>query len=118
MVAIAGMAFLTPFISMLGAFWTIYYAIPGGLTCRHLWVLGVYFAWILSAASTNLFYVCMKSTIEKHWWLVFWKDLLVGLAGTVGFPIASTIGIFNNCNCWSSACLSDKGFVPVGVIDT
>jgi len=111
----ATIAFLPPLVSMLGAFWIIYYAIPMGFTCRHVWVLLVYFLWCLSAILTSSLYLLMGNS-SWYWGLTCLKDLLVA-ANTVGWPIASVIGVHNSCQCWSSAWPFGNGFIPVGVTE-
>jgi hypothetical protein len=45
-------ALLPVFVSALGAFVILWYAVPNGFSCRHVWVVGVFLCSLLSVAHT------------------------------------------------------------------
>ncbi|KAJ9659495.1 hypothetical protein H2198_003070 [Neophaeococcomyces mojaviensis] len=93
-------AFLPVLVSALGAFIILYYAIPKGFSCRHVWVIAVFVCWIFSVGYTWVLYFFVQGA--AHWWAVLIKDGIIGGANLL-MVIFSTVGLFNNCYCWSAA---------------
>lgn len=93
-------ALLPVFVSALGAFVILWYAVPNGFSCRHVWVVGVFFCYLLSVAYTWVWYSPRQE--RAHWRAVLIKDGLVALA-SIPMVFLSTAGLFNNCYCWSVA---------------
>lgn len=112
--ALALAGFFPAVVSALASGLIIWYAVPSGFSCRHSWILGVFFLWVVSSLVTNGLYFCARGSY--HWWIVFTKDLFVFLC-TAGLPMASTVGAFNTCRCQNSEWRSESGYVPVGVED-
>ncbi|PVH79747.1 hypothetical protein DL98DRAFT_572384 [Cadophora sp. DSE1049] len=117
-VAMAFFAFLPILVSMIGAFLIIWYAVPVGWNCRHLWLLGIFCSWIASAIWTSVTYVRSKKNADGHklWVHVLRKDGVIALSGAC-MILLSTAGLFNNCWCWSAFMLRrEDAFVPLEAI--
>ena len=84
------------------AFYIHWMAVPNGLGCRHFWILGVFFAWIVSAVFTTASYWWLRRSgrVNLHFWVVFVKDALIGLS-SITVVFLSVVGLFNSCVCWS-----------------
>ncbi|KAM7198451.1 hypothetical protein V8F20_006212 [Naviculisporaceae sp. PSN 640] len=70
--------------SFLASFILHWEAVPAGFSCRHVWIITVFCLWLISPILTYLFY------------------FIIGF-GTIAMIIASVIGLFNSCFCWSLA---------------
>jgi hypothetical protein len=90
-------------VSVAGAFIIMWYAVPIGFSCRHIWVVGVFVAWLASTAMTVGLhkYHPFGASDRAIWVWVIVKDCLFGIAG-VACVILSTIGLFNRCICWTA----------------
>ena len=76
---------------------------PDGWDCRHWAEILILFAWLLSAVLDSLLSYLLPLN-HGHQTLLFWitglKDLLIVIA-TMGGIIATQIGIFNRCSCYT-----------------
>jgi hypothetical protein len=118
---LAGFSPIIP--STVGAFLITWYAIPVGLSCRHIWQFVIFVLWILSALFTSSVYmICTKrykgNRRRMDWEKVVWRTVLVkdGIicVGTLLIILLSTAGIFNDCWCWSAYMYRRKdAYVPL-----
>jgi hypothetical protein len=102
-------------ISAAGATIIIYNAVPPGFNCRHLWVIGITIAWIISAAVTSVIYAFYKTPTNGHrlWKIILYKDLFIGISSLLTI-LLSTVGAFNFCWCWSAKMDPQKpAYVPL-----
>ncbi|KAH7313981.1 hypothetical protein B0I35DRAFT_410904 [Stachybotrys elegans] len=90
-------------VSVVGAFIIIWYAVPVGWSCRHVWVVGVAVCWLLSVACTTWMHHAKPFGLSNRtlWVLVTIKDGIVGIA-SLALVFLSTTGLFNSCYCWAS----------------
>ena len=70
---------------------------PVGFECRNIGEIAIYFGWLLSAA---LDYIPFGDHYSWHFWFAFVKDLLATVA-TMGGIIATQVGVFNRCSCYT-----------------
>jgi hypothetical protein len=126
---------LMPFVAVLPvifgfipAFYIHWKANPIGFSCRHFWIIGVFCAWIISAAFTSASYIfgtwifhrILKSPLHRwakynyHWWLIFTKDALIGLSSII-MVFLSVVGLYNSCYCWGLTYWIGKAaaFIPL-----
>jgi hypothetical protein len=106
-------------VSMGGAFAILWYAVPEGLSCRHVWVIGVFVLWIFSALFTSMVYIWFKDRLNRHslWLIVLIKDSIIGFIGLI-IIFLSTAGLFNNCWCWSAYIVrGHNAYVPLNTDD-
>ncbi|KFA71455.1 hypothetical protein S40288_10902 [Stachybotrys chartarum IBT 40288] len=91
-------------LSATGAFIIIFYAVPIGFSCRHVWVVGVTVAWLGSVAMTTWLHSAKPWGLSDRtlWVLVTIKDGIVGIP-SLSLVFFSTTGLFNNCYCWSAS---------------
>lgn len=77
---------------------------PDGWDCRHMGEIFIFIAWVLSALVDILLNRRWPSSEEKNQSKLFWitgiKDLLITTL-TMGCVIATQIGIFNRCSCYT-----------------
>ncbi len=76
---------------------------PDGWDCRHIGELLISLAWLLSARIDiwlSHFWPLNKDNQRKLFWLTCFKDLVI-TAATMGGVIATQIGIFNKCSCYT-----------------
>jgi hypothetical protein len=102
-------------VGAAGAFIIIWYAVPKGFSCRHIWVIGIPVLWIISAICTSMTYIRYKKRFSGHtlWLVVLIKDAIIGLS-SISMIILSTGGLFNNCWCWSAHMTRRQGvYVPL-----
>ncbi|KAI9170841.1 hypothetical protein HJFPF1_00315 [Paramyrothecium foliicola] len=90
-------------ISVVGAFIIIWFAVPEGWSCRHIWVIGVALAWFASTACTTWLHINQPFQLNSQalWVVIVLKDAVIGIV-SLGMVFLSTSGIFNNCYCWSA----------------
>jgi hypothetical protein len=86
-------------IGMIAAFSIIWNISPQGFNCRHLWLIGIFFAWVISAFITWLSYSRFASG-KHHWRFILIKDALIALSSIL-IIFLSSCGLFNSCFCWS-----------------
>ena len=84
----------------IGGFLILWYQLPEGLNCRHVWLVGVTLLWFLSATLTWLTYRPGIATGRYHWWLTLVKDACVAIPSLLAMFL-SGVGLFNFCWCWS-----------------
>jgi hypothetical protein len=98
----------------IGAFVILWNASTPGFSCRHLWLIGVFIAWIASACLTwlsSLIPYLQKG--NRHWWFVLLKDFVIGIPSIL-MVFLSTVGYFNSCYCWSvSLSLRKLAYFPL-----
>lgn len=91
----------SPFlISSIGGVLILWYQLPVGLNCRHVWLVGVSVLWLISAFITSMTYRPSFATGKYHWRLTLIKDACVAIP-SLGVIVLSGIGLFNFCWCWS-----------------
>ncbi|KAL9607527.1 MAG: hypothetical protein Q9167_007567 [Letrouitia subvulpina] len=95
-------------IGMLGGFIILWYLIPNGLNCRHLWMIGVVTAWFASAMITKMSYSTNFVTGKYHLHFVLAKDTLIAIP-SIAIIFLSASGLFNSCKCWSGFLYYGKG---------
>ncbi|KAK6335994.1 hypothetical protein TWF730_003367 [Orbilia blumenaviensis] len=84
------------------AFYIHWMAAPDGFSCRHFWIIGVFFAWLISAVLTV---ILQYFTRYNYWvWLIILKDFIVGFGSVVMLSL-SVAGLYNSCVCWSMSLL-------------
>lgn len=118
-VAMAFFGFLPVLVSTTGAFFVIWYAVPEGWNCRHIWVLGIFVLWVISAIWTSRTYISHNKQPNGHqlWLKILIKDGIVALISTT-MILFSTAGLFNNCWCWSDYMMrGDNAYVPLVTIE-
>ncbi|KAM7187874.1 hypothetical protein V8F33_010988 [Rhypophila sp. PSN 637] len=94
--------------SFIASFILHWEAVPMGFSCRHVWIIAVFALWVISPFLTY-FLVKLdrphrrgKLGYKWGWWFIYTKDMLFGF-GALSMIIASVIGVFNSCFCWSLA---------------
>ena len=101
-------AWIPIMFSSVSAFMILWFAVPSGFSCRHMWVTIVFFSYIISALTTWTLYFFVDGAL--HWWLTIFKDAVVGL-GSVLMVFFSTAGIFNDCKCWGAELMFQENAV-------
>jgi len=94
-------ASLPVIVSFVVSFLFHLWAVPEGFSCRHVWIVIVFGLWCLSPTVTWLCFRFLPNATVS-WWVIFVKDAMIG-SGTISIIIASVIGVFNSCFCWSLA---------------
>lgn len=99
-----------PVISaFLASFILHWEAVPVGFSCRHVWIITVFCLWIISPFITFFsWHFIGRRDRTTAMWVIYIKDLFIGL-GTLVMIIASVIGVFNSCFCWSLAMWVGEG---------
>lgn len=94
------------------AFGTAFAVLSRGNTyfsCRHILLIAVSSAWLLSAISTSLLSWASFATGKYLWYIILIKDTIVAVA-TLSLIVASSCGLWNTCYCWSGALVyGDRG---------
>lgn len=72
---------------------------PDGWSCRSIAEMVILGVWILSYACTL---ISSGTHHRRRFWFTFAKDF-IAMAATLGIVIATQIGIFNKCSCYTSA---------------
>lgn len=99
--ALSVLAFLPVAYATTFAFLVIWYTPTTGLTCRHMYIIGIFVAWVLSAVLTHLTWRLHIFRGKYHWYFVLIKDAIIGIP-SIAIEILSSSGIFNSCYCWSA----------------
>lgn len=89
-------------IGMTGGFFILWFSLPIGLTCRHTWLLGIFFIWFVSAFITWITYSPKFATGKYHWHFILGKDCVVA-ASSITVLFLSACGLFNSCYCFSGS---------------
>ena len=103
-------------IGSVGGVLILWYQLPVGLNCRHVWLVGVSVLWIVSAFITSVTYNSRFATGKYHWRLTLIKDACVAIP-SLAIMILSGIGLFNFCWCWSGP-FQYRGFGRVPLLET
>ena len=100
-------------IGFVGGVLILWYQLPIGLNCRHIWLVGISMLWIISAFITSISHSSGFATGKYHWRFTLIKDACVA-APSLAIMILSGIGLFNFCWCWSGPFqYSGHGRVPL-----
>lgn len=75
---------------------------PTYFTCRHILVIAVSSAWLLSAISTSFLSWAAFATGKYLCYIILIKDTIVAIP-TLSLIVASSCGLWNTCYCWSGA---------------
>jgi hypothetical protein len=94
------LAMLPIWIGMTGGFVIIWYTLPNGFNCRHIWLVGIFFVWHVSAFLTWIAYTTGFITGKYHWHFVLVKDAVIAIPSIL-IIFLSSCGLFNSCFCWS-----------------
>lgn len=95
------LAFLPVACATTFAFLVIWYTPTVGLTCRHMYIIGIFVAWVLSALLTHLTWRLHLFRGKYHWHFTIIKDALVGVPALT-VEVLSSCGVFNSCYCWAA----------------
>lgn len=97
------LASLPVLAGLVAGLWLLMLAGEAGFSCRHVLLLSILGAWLLSALLTSLLYLPLlhhpKLSRKWHWRLCLFKGLLVGV-GVLVFVELTAAGFFNTCSCW------------------
>ncbi|KAK4183597.1 hypothetical protein QBC35DRAFT_535614 [Podospora australis] len=102
---LAFVAALPVTVGFIGAWFILLHAAEQGVSCRHLVLMGMYSAWILSVLASNAtHYFLVKSAraAKMHWWMCVVKDVCIAIPA-LAFVFLCAAGYFNSCWCWSRA---------------
>ena len=75
---------------------------PTYFSCRHILVIAVFSAWLLSAICTSLLSQAAFATGKYLWYIILIKDAFIAIAN-LALIVASSCGLWNTCYCWSKA---------------
>lgn len=110
-----GLAATPVLIGLIGGVLILWYQLPTGLNCRHVWLVTVALLWNLSALVT-MFTARPSSrfaTGKYHWRITLVKDACVAIPSVL-IMFLSAVGLFNSCWCWSGPFqYGRKGRVPL-----
>ena len=84
----------------IGGFLILWYQLPTGFNCRHIWLLGVALLWCGSTFFTWLTHQVKLATGTYHWRLTLIKDAFVAVPSFLAMFLSGA-GLFNSCWCWS-----------------
>ncbi|KAI9776737.1 MAG: hypothetical protein M1839_009381 [Geoglossum umbratile] len=120
-------------VSATGAFVIIWFTPPNGLNCRHVWVLGIFFLWLVSTFTTTATYELFVhdpllhsgggramhnyGKRVKHWYWILIKDSVIAFV-SLNTIFLSSAGLFNTCTCWSGIFRfgREKARIPMNVV--
>ena len=98
-------------IGFIGGVLILWYQLPTGVNCRHVWLVGVTFLWSISTFITLISRTV--ATGKYHWRLTLIKDTCVAVPSLL-VMFLSGVGMFNSCWCWSGPFqYSSIGRVPM-----
>ena len=75
---------------------------PTYFSCRHILVISLFVAWVLSTICTSWISWGTFGTAKSRWHWILIKDTIVASVA-VGLIIASSCGLWKTCYCWSGA---------------
>ena len=102
-------------LGFVGGVLILWYQLPTGLNCRHLWLFGVTILWLMSALITSITHNRLFATGVYHWHLTLIKDAVIAVLSLL-VMFLSGVGLFNFCWCWSGPFqYSGTGRVPLTV---
>ncbi|KAK3367567.1 hypothetical protein B0H63DRAFT_515402 [Podospora didyma] len=96
-----------------GAFPTIWFALPSGLSCRHIWVFVILGLWLWNAVVSCLLYFAFGPNHPRiHWVISLCKDVFIAAGALIIIP-ASAMGLFNECSCWGRSLFINDADVSI-----
>ena len=102
-------------LGFFGGVLVLWYQLPTGLNCRHLWLFGVTMMWLMSALITCITHGPLFAAGVYHWHLTLIKDAVIAVSSLL-IMFLSGVGLFNFCWCWSGPFqYSSTGRVPLTV---
>ena len=87
-------------IGLIGGVLILWYQLPTGLNCRHVWLITVALLWNVSALITFVTYSSRIATGKYHWRFTLIKDACIAIPSVLAMFL-SAVGLFNSCWCWS-----------------
>ena len=75
---------------------------PSYFSCRHILVISLFIAWVLSTVSTSWISWSTLGTAKSRWYLILIKDTIIA-SSALTLIIASSCGLWKTCYCWSGA---------------
>lgn len=100
-------------VGLIGGVLILWYQLPVGPNCRHVWLIGVGLLWIASAFMTWMTHNSGFATGVYHWRLTLIKDACIAIPSLLAMFL-SGVGVFNFCWCWSGPFqYPGKGRVPL-----
>lgn len=113
MLLLATLAAAPVLVGLIGGVLILWYQLPVGLNCRHVWLVGVGLLWIASAFMTLLTHNSGFVTGVYHWRFTLIKDACIAIPSLLAMFL-SGVGVFNFCWCWSGPFqYVGKGRVPL-----
>jgi hypothetical protein len=98
---------------LIGGILILWYQLPTGINCRHVWLVSVALLWVLSAIITMVTNRHGFATGLYHWHFTLVKDACVAVPSFL-IMFLSAVGLFNSCWCWSGPFqYPDTGRVPM-----
>lgn len=87
-------------IGLVGGVLILWYQLPVGLNCRHVWLVTVALLWNVSAFITLITHCSGFATGAYHWRFTLIKDACIAVPSLL-VMLLSAVGLFNFCWCWS-----------------
>jgi hypothetical protein len=87
-------------IGLVGGVLILWYQLPVGPNCRHVWLVSVALLWNASAFITLITYGSGFATGTYHWRFTLIKDTCIAVPSLLAMFL-SAVGLFNFCWCWS-----------------
>lgn len=87
-------------IGLVGGVLILWYQLPVGFNCRHIWLVSVAFLWNVSAFITSMTYRYGFATGKYHWRFTLFKDACIAVPSLLAMFL-SAVGLYNSCWCWS-----------------
>lgn len=87
-------------IGLVGGVLILWYQLPVGLNCRHIWLVSVALLWNASPFITLMTYGSSFATGKYHWRFTLIKDACIAVPSLLAMFL-SGVGLFNSCWCWS-----------------
>ena len=97
---LCSLAIMPVLFGFIGGFLILWYQLPTGPNCRHVWLIGVTLLWSISAWITGITYSPRFATGLYHWRLTLIKDAFIAIVSLL-VMFLSGVGLFNFCWCWS-----------------
>jgi hypothetical protein len=91
---------------------TAYLVPPSGFECRHLGMLSIFFAWILSWLGGLV--LLPSRTHPWHFYMALGKDIIFAVGTLAGLALGQA-GIYNRCACYTI--WNGKGIIIPGYLD-
>jgi len=103
--------------SFAGAFPIMFFAVPNGFSCRHVWLVLVFGLWMLGALFSSALYPFLRHNRRLHWQITLTKDVLIGVGGLMVVTL-SAMGGFNSCSCWGRELVLGRAAAAVPITAT